>query len=102
MERSPMARVLVIDDDSLVRNAVSRMLRSVGHETVEVEHGQAGMEILRRDPPDLVITDIIMPEQEGIETIAAIREISGLPIIAMSGSQKEGDFDPLGDAELMG
>jgi DNA-binding response OmpR family regulator len=58
--------------------------------------------LLAEEAPDLVVTDLIMPEQEGIETIAQIREASGVPIIAISGSGKAGDFAPLLDAELMG
>jgi DNA-binding response OmpR family regulator len=97
-----MAKVLVIDDDDLVRRAVARIVQTAGHETIEVGDGKAGMTALREHDPDLVITDVVMPEQEGIATIAAIREISGLPIIAISGFQRGGAFDPLLDAEMMG
>jgi CheY-like chemotaxis protein len=97
-----MATVLLIDDDELLRRAVVRMRRSGGHVVVEAANGRDGVRAVRRGPPDLVITDIIMPEQEGIETIAQIRELSPLPIIAMSGTQRSAQFDPLGDAGLLG
>ena len=97
-----MAKILVIDDDPLVRKTVVKILISAGHQVLEAAHGGTGMQILNSEQPELVITDIMMPQQEGIETIAQIREISGLPIIAISGSQRDDEFNPLLDAELMG
>lgn len=96
-----MAKVLVIEDDDDVRKAVCRMLRAGGHDAIEACQGKDGMAALLRDLPDLVLTDLIMPGQDGIETIAKIREISGLPIIAMSGQRQDG-FTPLVDAQLLG
>ena len=96
-----MAKVLVIEDDSDVRKIVCRMLRSAGHEPIEADQGEAGLAALHRDQPDLVVTDLIMPGSDGIETIAKIREVSGLPIIAMSG-MRQGEFAPLVDAQMMG
>jgi DNA-binding response OmpR family regulator len=97
-----MAKVLVIDDDGQVRRIVCRMLRAGGHEAIETGEGGVGLTLIERDAPDLVVTDLIMPGQDGIETIARIREISGLPIIAMSGQRQDGDFAPLVDAQMMG
>ena len=97
-----MAKVLVIDDDDQVRRIVCRMLRSGGHEPIEFSQGEAGTAAIDREAPDLVITDLIMPGQDGIETITRIRETSGLPIIAMSGLRPESGFTPLVDAQLMG
>ena len=97
-----MAKVLVIEDDADVRKAVCRILRSGGHEVIETDQGAAGMKALLREPPDLVVTDMLMPGQDGIETIGRIREISGVPIIAMSGQGQQGGFAPLLDAEMMG
>jgi two-component system, OmpR family, response regulator MprA len=97
-----MAKVLVIDDDPDVRKAVCRILKSAGHEVIEAHHGAAGMVALQRDEPDLVLTDLVMPGQDGIETIVKIREKSGLPIIAMSGHHPQDDYAPLLDAQLMG
>jgi DNA-binding response OmpR family regulator len=97
-----MARILVIEDDEVVRRTVCRMLRSGGHEVIETDQGGAGMKALLREHPDLVVTDLLMPGQDGIETITRIRETSGLPIIAMSGQRRQGDFAPLLDAQMMG
>ena len=98
-----MARLLVIEDEPNFRQLLCEMLRSGGHETIEAEDGVGGVQLVRRERPDLVITDIIMPGQEGIETIQQIREIDeALPIIAISGMWGVGDFAPLEDAKLMG
>jgi DNA-binding response OmpR family regulator len=97
-----MAKVLVIEDDDDVRKIVCRMLRSAGHDPIETCHGNDGLAALERDRPDLVVTDLIMPGSDGIETIAKIRELSGLPIIAMSGARQGDGYAPLLDAQMMG
>jgi CheY-like chemotaxis protein len=98
-----MTKVLVIEDDQLFRELLCAMLQSAGHETIEADDGNRGVQTLARERPDLVITDIVMPEQEGIETIQQIREIDEtLPIIAISGMWGVDDFAPLDDARLMG
>ncbi len=79
-------KILVIDDDHLVRYALSRILLSNGYEVVTASDGRRGMAVLRAEHPDVVITDIIMPEQEGIDTIIQIRrERPAIKIIAISG-----------------
>ena len=102
MWRPKVFKVLVIEDDDAVRKVVCRILRSVGHEPIEAGDGLAGMAALHREQPDLVITDILMPRQEGIETISQIRDVSGVPIIAISGTQASDTFAPLVDAQMMG
>lgn len=89
-----MARVLLIDDDEFFRSMVSAVLRSTGHEVVEAADGPQGLDRHRVGGFNLVITDLIMPEKEGIETIVELcRREPSLPIIAMSGS---GRFSPQG------
>ena len=97
-----MATLLVIDDDVDVRRTIARILRNAGYDIVEAGDGASGMAALQRDHPDLVITDIIMPDQEGIETIVRIRELSQVPIIAISGALVTGEFNALRDAMLIG
>jgi DNA-binding response OmpR family regulator len=61
-------------------------MEAAGHTVLEASNGAAGLKRFREDDPDLVITDIIMPEREGVETIMALRKESpGTPIIACSG-----------------
>lgn len=81
-----MARILLIEDDEGWRTVVREVLRMERHEIVEATDGAQGMQLCRRIRPELVITDIVMPDQEGLETIEQIRaEFPNLPIIAMSG-----------------
>lgn len=97
-----MARILLIDDDASVRRTVGRLLREAGHTVAEAADGKSGVEALQANGPDLVITDIVMPDQEGIETIRCIREASDVPVIAISGSHAANDYDVLRDAKLFG
>jgi CheY-like chemotaxis protein len=81
-----MARILVIDDEDELRSMLRQMLEHAGHEVLEAINGAMGIEIYERDMPELIITDIIMPEKEGVETIIALRRADpALPIIAISG-----------------
>lgn len=81
-----MARVLVIDDSATVREMVRTTLEPAGYEVLQAADGRFGVEVQRALACDLVITDIIMPEKEGLETILELRrEWPGLVIIAVSG-----------------
>jgi DNA-binding response OmpR family regulator len=81
-----MARILLIDDDDLLRGVLAKALAHNGHEVVQAENGRQGIEIARVNDFNLVITDLIMPVQEGVETIIMLhKEQPELPIIAMSG-----------------
>lgn len=81
-----MAKIVVIDDDDGVRTLAAHLLRSRGHEVTEASNGIIGMSLVRESPPEMVITDLIMPEQEGIETIMQLRkEFPSVRILAMSG-----------------
>lgn len=81
-----MARILVIDDNEGYRQMVRQMLEMAGYEVVDAEDGAEGVKVFQAERPDLVITDVIMPEQEGIETIIGLRRLDAdIQIIAMSG-----------------
>ena len=81
-----MQKILVIDDDYAVRYTLSRILRANGYDVVTAADGARGMTMFHSEHPDVVITDIIMPEQEGLETILKIRrERPEVRIIAISG-----------------
>ena len=82
-------KVLVIDDDHLVRYTLSKILQRNGYHVVTASDGKRAMAVFRDERPDVVITDIIMPEQEGIETILKIRhERPEVKIIAISGGAR--------------
>ncbi|HEX6361509.1 MAG TPA: response regulator [Albitalea sp.] len=98
-----MARILVIDDDAAVRDTIARVLRRAGHEVDMAENGVEGIRAYRRGGHTLVITDLYMPEKEGIETIMELRaERPDLPILAVSGGLHGDITGPLIDAELIG
>jgi two-component system nitrogen regulation response regulator NtrX len=81
-----MADILVIDDDQRIRRLLVRILVGVGHQVHEAENGRKGLALLHQVKPALVITDIFMPEIEGLEAIRAIRtEAPDTPIVAISG-----------------
>src|SRR5215207_7550340 len=81
-----MALVLLIDDDDSVRAMLITALTGAGHKVTEATDGQQGVELARSSSFDIVITDLVMPVQEGVETILTLRrERPRLPIIAISG-----------------
>jgi len=83
---SPAIRILVVDDDETVRMALRRMLESAGYEVLDAPNGRVAMNLCRTNPPALMITDIFMPEQEGMETIRVMRrEFPDVKLIAVSG-----------------
>ena len=98
-----MARILVIDDDSAARDTIVQVLEDGGYQVTSAEDGRVGLASFRREPPDLVITDIIMPEKEGIQTITEMRgERPGTKIIAISGGGRIGNTDFLRIARHLG
>lgn len=98
-----MKKILVIDDDEMFRLMLRETLRASGYDVVEAENGKIGMRCVIKDSPALVVTDLIMPEQEGIETIKEIKKIyPALPVIAVSGGMRGGSMDFLTIAEYLG
>jgi DNA-binding response OmpR family regulator len=86
-----MPRILVIDDDENVRDILRRMLTRQGYEVEEAENGERGLRLYRERRADLVITDIVMPEKEGLETIMEMRqEDPEALIIVVSGGGERG------------
>jgi CheY-like chemotaxis protein len=82
-----MASVLVIDDDAAARRLYTDVLAREGHEVRTSPDGQVGLQQFKQARPDVVVTDLIMPNREGIETIRAMRAFDpSVPIIAMSGN----------------
>ena len=98
-----MARVLIIDDDDQVRMMLRRTVEAAGHDVVEAANGALGIRAVEESVPDLVITDIYMPEKEGLETIIELkRSHPNLRIIAISGGAREVDLDFLPVAKRLG
>ena len=82
-----MPRILVIDDDADMRSVLEQSLQAAGYEVDLAETGLEGMAHFHSKPVDVVVTDLIMSQQEGLETIIKFRnEFPGIPIIAISGN----------------
>src|SRR5437899_11642761 len=98
-----MARVLIIDDDVTLRQALTKHLEHAGHEVRQAADGTAGVRAYERHAADLVIVDIFMPGQGGLQTIGRLRqEWLGVNILAMSGAKSAGAVDVAGHATSLG
>lgn len=98
-----MARVLIIDDDEQIRQMLCRMLEQVGYTVDDAQNGAEGIARFRKQPYDLVLTDLIMPEKEGIEMIIELKsEFPDVKIIAMSGGARMGPDAYLQLADSLG
>lgn len=98
-----MARILVIDDEQQPRHLLRTVLERAGYEVVEARDGNEGLERFRESPTDLIITDLLMPEKEGLETIMDVRrEFPTVKIIAISGGGCSGNLNFLEIAERLG
>jgi DNA-binding response OmpR family regulator len=98
-----MARIFVFDDEPSILLMIKKMLEKEGHEVDIALNGRAGMELFDKYIPDLLITDIIMPEQEGMETIITLRKkFPDLKIIAISGGGRLVSEGYLPSAKILG
>jgi DNA-binding NtrC family response regulator len=96
-------RVLIVDDEDDIRAMVQHMLKREGYDTAVANEGREALKIQREDPADLIITDLMMPGQEGLETIMEIRRLyPETKIIAMSGGGHGGVLDFLPIAAQLG
>lgn len=87
-----MKRILIIDDDDQMRMMLKQAFERAGYEVVDASNGARGVEIFRESPVDLIITDLIMPEKDGMETIIELqRESPNIKIIAISGGSRAMD-----------
>ena len=82
-----MAKIILIDDEPEVRHLMEQVLTGAGHVVRGAGDGDEGLRLMRADQPDLLITDLLMPNKEGIETIREVRrEVPRLPILVISGT----------------
>jgi DNA-binding response OmpR family regulator len=96
-------RILVVDDDATVRELLRVILEKEGYVVTEAADGKEAIRVFRRKPADLIVTDIIMPEQEGLKTIFDLRrEHPRTKIIAISGGGQYGLTDYLEAATAFG
>jgi CheY-like chemotaxis protein len=98
-----MKRILLVDDDDSFRKMLRKTLVKMGFEVAEAHNGSEALKVFGQNSPDLVLTDIVMPEKEGLETINALRRIqAGVKIIAMSGGGRGNAMDYLNVAKMLG
>jgi len=98
-----MANILVIDDDVTIQLVFSQFLTSLGHEIMQAENGKKGMSMIQETRPDLVITDIMMPEMDGLEILMQLRSThDSVPVIAISGGMRSLPVNFLQQAKLFG
>jgi DNA-binding response OmpR family regulator len=96
-----MAAILIIEDTEAVRGLFRAILEQAGHMVREASHGMEGIRLFHQAPTDLVITDIYMPEDDGLEVIRQLRqECPVLKILAVSG--RTGQNEILTAAKLLG
>jgi len=98
-----VARILIIEDDTEVRDYLERILSRAGYEVASAANGKEGVDLFNATPADLVITDIIMPEKDGIETIMDLRRRNpDLKLVAISGGGRGEPENYLHSAKLLG
>jgi DNA-binding response OmpR family regulator len=89
-----MSRILIIDDELPLRRVLRSILERAGHTVLDAPDGCKGMALWRDEPVDVVVTDIFMPEKDGVEVIQEMKNVATKPkIIAMSGGGQRGLFD---------
>jgi len=98
-----MAHILVVDDDQFLRLLIQRALETAGHTVLSCENGKKAVEHIEHADTDLLITDILMPEMDGVTAMRKLRALPSPPkIVAMSGGVQLSREDFPRAAELMG
>lgn len=93
-----MAKVLLVEDDDLVRDMLTQVLERASHQVVSATNGEEAADYLKKESPDIMVTDIIMPKKSGITLISEVKNRHpNLEIIAISGG---GRLDPAGYLDL--
>ena len=98
-----MPQILIVDDSEEFRHMLRNVLQTAGYDVQDAPNGKAALELYRQHPFDLVITDLIMPEKEGLETIVEFRRIhQAVKIIAISGGDRINAANNLAMAQKLG
>lgn len=98
-----MRRILVIEDDRIARDVIARALRNAGYDVHTATDGGEGLIVWAKEHPDLIVTDLHMPNVDGLEAILALRARGAtIPIIAVSGGDSHRSFLALESANDLG
>jgi len=98
LPKLPGKKIITIDDESPIRSLIRHALRHEECEIFEADNGSAGLEIIRRELPDLVVLDFVMPVMNGAETLRAIRndpQIAHTPVLLLTGVKDADKLQPL-------
>ena len=96
-------KILIIDDDELIRLTCRNILKKIECDVIEAENGVQGLAQFKKERPSIVITDLLMPDKEGLETISEIKgSDKSVRIIAISGGGSTNNMSFLNIAKLMG
>ncbi|HYH49022.1 MAG TPA: response regulator transcription factor [Acidimicrobiia bacterium] len=83
--------VLVVDDEPMLRNLLSRLLRMDGYDVIEAEDGQRALDMVGAQEPDLVLLDVMLPARDGLDVLGDLRRVSNVPVILVSALGEEAD-----------
>lgn len=102
-KNAAVPKILIIDDDELIRLTCKNILKKIECDVIEAENGVQGLAQFKKEHPSIVITDLLMPDKEGLETIAEIKGTDkSIKIIAISGGGSTNNMSFLSIAKLMG
>lgn len=96
--KSHLLRVLTIDDDDALTELLALLLKTYGFEVRSANSGEIALEMIRQDPPDVILLDLMMPGMDGWQVCAAVRQFSQVPIIVLSALDRPGDVASALDA----
>ena len=88
---SPGRLVLVVDDEPMLRNLLSRLLRMEGYDVIEAEDGQVALSLVDSRRPDLVLLDVMLPARDGLDILGDLRRTNNVPVILVSALGEEAD-----------
>jgi two-component system, OmpR family, phosphate regulon response regulator PhoB len=94
MEESPGEErrlVLVVDDEPMLRNLLSRLLRMEGYDVIEAPDGEAALDLVQQRRPDLVLLDVMLPARDGLDVLGDLRKTTEVPVILVSALGEEAD-----------
>ncbi len=85
-----MAKVLLVDDSMFTRSMLKKIVLGIGHEVIEASNGREGLDVIINEKPDLVITDLLMPEVDGIELLSYVKDKNiKTPVVVMSANVQD-------------
>ena len=97
-QESKRPRILVVDDEPQILRFLGTSLKAHGYEVLEAATGGEGVELARQEQPDLIILDLGLPDIDGTDVLAQVREMSSVPVIVLSA--REGETDKVGALDL--